>query len=123
MDTDRSLDLVTCTINMRFAPEALEDAVRLLTSAVGRTGAKSGCRECVVTRDAAEEGRVRYCEAWDLRETFQRHLRSEEFGTVLVAMDLCLQEPEVMIGDLSGRRGISYLRELREGWDLESVEG
>ena len=115
MDSDRGLELVTCTIEMRFTPEAQEDAVRALVSAVGRTEAKSGCRECVVTRDAAEEGLVRYGEAWESRAEFQRHLESAAFGIVLVVMDLCREKPRVVIGDLSGRSGIRHLRDLREG--------
>jgi hypothetical protein len=29
-------------------------------------------------------------------------------------MDMSCEEPDVMVGDLSGRSGMAYLRELRE---------
>jgi hypothetical protein len=29
-------------------------------------------------------------------------------------MDMCCEEPQVVIGNLSGRSGIAYLQELRE---------
>jgi quinol monooxygenase YgiN len=121
MDSGRGLELVTCTIEMLFTPEAQDDAVRVLVSAVGRTEAKSGCRECVVTRDATEESRVRYSEAWESKAAFQRHLQSEEFRIVLVAMDLCREKPSVVVGDLAGRSGIEYLKDLREA-RLEGCE-
>jgi len=108
------LRLVTCSIDMRFLPGKMDEVVQMLVSAVGRTEANAGCKECVVARDAAETGRVRYSEVWNSETAFQRHLRSSEFQHVLMAMDLCCEEPQVMIGDLSGRRGIAYLQELRE---------
>jgi quinol monooxygenase YgiN len=120
MDSSPSLDVVTCSIEMRFAPDVLEEAVRMLVSAVGRTEARRGCRECVVARDAVEEGRVRYGEAWDSRGAFLRHLAGEEFQLVLVAMDMSLEEPRVTVGDLTGRRGIAHLQELREAVAGES---
>lgn len=115
MDSSKSLDLVTCSIEMRFTPEVLENAVRLLLSTVGRTEARPGCLQCNVSRDAVEQGRIRYTEVWESLTAFQRHLRAEEFKVVLVGMELCSEEPRVMIGDLSGRSGIAYLEELREG--------
>ena len=114
MHSDHSLAVVTCLIDMHFAPENLERAVQLLLSLVQRTEATPGCRTCAVLRDAANEGRVRYNETWDVEPAFQRHVQSEEFRRVLVAMDMCCEEPQVVIGNLSGRSGMAYLRELRE---------
>lgn len=112
MPLNRPFLYVTCSINMRFAPTAKDRAVNLLLSAVGVTQAKLGCISCIVARDVAEDGRIRYAEEWESEEVFQRHLRSDEFRRVLVAMDMCLEEPEVVIGNLSGRSGMAYLEEL-----------
>lgn len=114
MQSDSSFGNVTCSISMRFPPKDLDEAVALLMSAVGRTEATLGCNVCNVSRDAAEVGLVHYNAMWTTRAAFQRHLRSEEFKRVLVAMDMCSEEPQVTIGDLAGRRGIAYLRLLRE---------
>ena len=47
------------------------------------------------------------------RPAFRKHLRSEEFRRVLMAMDMCCEEPKVLVGNLSGGSGMDYLRELR----------
>lgn len=99
---------------MHFAPGDVERAVQLLLSGVGRTEAEPGCRECVVARDAAEAAHLRYSEAWDTEGAFLRHLNSEEFRRVLVAMDLCDEEPQVVVGNLLGRQGIGFLQQLRD---------
>lgn len=84
----------------------------MLVSGIGRTEAKPGCYECVVAQDVAEPGRVRYREAWESQDAFQRHVQSDEFRCVLTAIDMCCEEPRVVIGNLSGKGGITYLQEL-----------
>lgn len=107
--------LRTCSIAMRFDAAHLPRALELLLSACGPTQAKRGCRFCRVEREATGEGLVRYREEWDSDEAFQRHLRSDEFWRVLVAVDLCSEEPEVAIGDLVAQYGLEVLRRLRDG--------
>lgn len=114
MPPDARLKLVTCFIDMRFAPKDADRAVQVLLSVVGHTQAKPGCRACTVGRDATEEGRVHYSEEWDSEQGFERHVRSEEFRRVLLAMDLCCEEPQIVVGNLSGHSGIAYVRKLRE---------
>ena len=112
--SDEQKQIVTCSIDMRFKGQRLGQAVQLLVSAVGCTEAKAGCRECRVVRDATEEERVSYSEQWDSEPAFQRHLKSDEFHRVLVAMELSCEEPKVVVGSLTGHRGIAYLQALRE---------
>lgn len=114
MENDIHEHLVTCTIDMSLPAHDLEQAVNLLVSVVGLTKARSSCKTCSVARDASEEGVIHYCEAWDSVSAFQRHLHSDTFRRVLTAIDMCIEEPQVTIGDLSGRRGIAYLQELRD---------
>lgn len=101
-------------IDMQLAPVNTSRAVQLLVSAVGSIEAKSGCQACTVAQDATDPNRVRYSESWETEAAFQKHVRSEEFRRVLVAMDMCCEKPQVVIGNLSGRSGMAYLQELRE---------
>jgi quinol monooxygenase YgiN len=110
---DRQI-LMTCSIDMRFGSKDLDHAVQLLLSVKENIQAKHGCRECRIGMDAADAGLVHYLEEWESAELFQKHVRSEEFRRVLIAMDLCCEEPRVVTGDLSGHIGMEYLRKLRE---------
>lgn len=100
---------------MRFAPKKMEQAVQLLLSAVGCTESKSECEECLVARDAVDAGRIRYSEAWNTESAFKRHVKSDEFRRVLVAMELSLEEPRVLLGNLCVQNGMAYLQKLRVG--------
>ncbi len=98
---------------MLFSPDLVQRAVDLLRSSIEVIDAKAGCHACMLARDAVEEGRVHYIEEWSSDDAFQRHLHSGEFQRVLVAVDMCSEEPEVTIGNLSGHSGLAYLLKLR----------
>lgn len=114
------IGVVTCLVEMRFVVAEADRAVRLLATVVERTKAKSGCRACWVSRDVVDSCRIRYSEVWTSDSTFRSHARSEEFRHVLEALDMCCEEPAVTIGELTGRTGMEYLRELLVGQEPES---
>jgi quinol monooxygenase YgiN len=113
-DSGDRLNVSTCMVDMRFLPKDLDHAVRLLLSVKGDILTKRGCHTCDVAREAADEGVVHYREAWESGMAFREHVRSEEFRRVLIAMDLSCEEPQIMVGTLSGHSGMAYLRNLRE---------
>ena len=106
--------LTTFSIDMRFLPKDVDDAVRLLLSVKEDIQAKRGCRACDIGRETGDDTLVHYREEWDSAEVFHRHVRSEEFRRVLIAADLCSEEPRIVAGNLSGHSGLEYLRKLRE---------
>jgi quinol monooxygenase YgiN len=108
------LCLATCEVDMRFPPEDVDRAVRLLLSVKGDILTKRGCRACDVSTEAADAGVVHYREEWESEDAFRKHVRSEEFRRVLIAMDMSSEEPRIVIGNLTGHGGMAYLRELRE---------
>jgi len=114
MESSDKLSLATCSIDMRFPSKAVDQAVRLLLSVKGNIQAKRGCRTCGVGKESDDAGLVHYREEWESAEAFHQHVRSEEFRRVLIAMDLCCEEPRIVVGNLSGHIGMAYLRELRE---------
>ncbi len=115
METFQRQVVLTFVVDMCFAPEMREQAIRLLMSSIGRTEDRQGCRECLIGQNAMEEGRVRYSEAWESESSFRAHVRSEEFRRILLAMDLCREEPRVTIGSLTGQEGLAQLEALRDG--------
>ena len=114
MNSGNGLSLTTCSIDMRFASKDVDHAVRLLRSVMGIIQAKRGCLACRIGMDAADADLVHYLEKWESEEAFRRHVRSEEFRRILIAVDLCCEEPGIVVGNRSGHSGMAYLRKLRE---------
>jgi quinol monooxygenase YgiN len=115
MVVDTPTALTSVSIVMAFEPAKLEDAVELLVGATQQIRIKHGCVSCRVERDAVDERLVHYSEEWESAEAFRRHVRSQEFWPVLIAMELAAREPMVTLGDLAVRHGIGLLSELRGG--------
>lgn len=105
-------NVVSLSIDMRLAPERIDQAIQLLVSVGGRIEANPGCTDCLVSRDSILNDRVRYSESWISEDAFHRHLKSEEFRHVLYAMDMCREEPQVVIGNFAGHTGLVYLQKL-----------
>jgi hypothetical protein len=75
-----------------------------------------------MARDADEEGVLRYTEEWSSEDAFRRHVQSEEFWPILIALELCSTEPQVRIGNLAVRGGLDLLLQLRDVPPLDSTE-
>jgi quinol monooxygenase YgiN len=103
----------TCMVDMRFLPQDVDHAVRLLLSVKGEILTKRGCRGCDVAMEATDPDMVHYREEWESGEAFREHVRSEEFRRVLIAMDLSCEEPRIVVGNLIGHSGLAFLRNLR----------
>jgi len=114
MNPGNRLSFVTCSIDMRFDPKDVNHAIRMLLSVRGSIQAKRGCRACEVGMEASEPGLVHYREEWETEDVFHQHVQSEEFRRVLIALDLCCEEPRIVVGNLSGHSGMEYLRKLLE---------
>lgn len=122
MDSNDRLTLVTCVIDMRFALKDVDRAVRLLLSIKGSIERKHGCRACDVGMEASDAGLVHYREEWESEKLFHRHVQSEEFRRVLIAVDMCCEEPRIMVGNLSGQIGMAYLLKVREEMDQIRID-
>ena len=105
---------MTCSITMRLPLQEVDNALQLLQSVKIRSKAKSGCILSLVTRNANEQDCLYYTEKWESEAAFRRHVQSDDFQRVLIAMDLCREEPQIVVGELLGHSGIDYLRQLRE---------
>ena len=112
MHDEAPISAATCTIDMRFSPDDVAHGLELLLTAIGFTEATPGCLSCSVARDVLDTAQVHYTESWTSEAGFQRHARSEEFRRVLLTMDMCCEEPRVMVGNFSGHAGLTYLHQL-----------
>jgi quinol monooxygenase YgiN len=114
MNSNESAPLHVCSVRMCFPSKNVEQMIVLLESVTGITCSKHGCLFCSVSRDVGDADWVYYMEMWNDRLAFEQHVRSEAFHRVLVAMDQCREEPEVISGSLAGQVGMASLQALHE---------
>jgi len=114
VNTSPAIKVMTCSVILHLPLLEVDNALQLLQSVKARIQAKPGCLLCLVTRNANEDDCLYYNEKWESEAAFRRHVQSDEFQRVLIAMDLCREEPQIEVGELLGHSGIEYLRQLRE---------
>jgi quinol monooxygenase YgiN len=117
MQVRNATTLNCCSIGMHFDPDHLPRALELLLYESGLVRVKGGCRSCRVESDVTDSGTIRYTEEWNSVAAFHRHVQSPEFWRILLALDLCSEEPEVMIGTVAAQYGMEVLRNLRSPSD------
>jgi quinol monooxygenase YgiN len=114
VNTAPEFKVMTCSITMHLPLREVENALELLQSVRVRVQVKPGCLLSLVTRNANDADCLYYTEKWESEAAFRRHVQSDDFQRVLIAMDLCREEPQIVVGKLLGHSGIEYLRQLRE---------
>lgn len=97
---------------MKFREADVESALQLLRSSLGCTQAKPGCISCRICRDTTSTSALRYSGVWTSEAEFFRHVKSDEFKRVLVAIDMCREEPTIKTGRFSGETGLDFLHRL-----------
>jgi len=108
---DRPTGTVVATI--RIPTARADDVIAALRSVVGPSLANRTCSECRVLRDAADESFVLFFERWESFAAFERHVRSELYRRVLVAIDMASESPEVRFECMDRIWGLDLVEELR----------
>ena len=106
---------VTALVKITVRPQDTHRLISVLRAGVGPIMAHPACLDCRVLQDVAENDTAVFLERWRSLEALERHIRSEEYRSVLAAIELACEPPEVLIGTITGSRGIDYIVELRTG--------
>jgi quinol monooxygenase YgiN len=73
----------------------------------------SGCLGCHVYEDVQEDNVIMYEEMWRSEEDLERRLRSEEYRTMLLVMEMALKHPEVRFNAVSTSTGMEMIEKAR----------
>lgn len=95
------------------ADETQDELVRTFRALIGPVRGTPGCRNCRLLEDLQRPGQLVFSEEWTNQRDFARHVRSDQFRRVLVALELAAEPPELEIETISGRRGMGLIFELR----------
>ena len=96
--------MVIFTLRIVTTPQSRVEVVRTLSAQLDPTRVQPGCLRCDLYRDVEDQGTVTLVEEWESQADLDLRLRSEEYRTVLAAIELA-HEPPVMHFDTVIRRG------------------
>jgi quinol monooxygenase YgiN len=108
-----AIEMIQAMIEMEFAPDNVEEALKILRSIIERTMAEAGCISCSVYQDSEMVNQIFFAQEWSREEDLQRHLRSDEYTKVLLVMEMALTPPKVRFDTITSTRGIEIIEKAR----------
>jgi quinol monooxygenase YgiN len=87
--------------------------LELLQSIDGPTRAQQGCLGFEIWVGGEDPERVLLIERWKGREELERHLKSELYRRVLVAIELSSTDPEVRFLEVGAEHGMEWIEQAR----------
>ncbi|HUI68660.1 MAG TPA: antibiotic biosynthesis monooxygenase [Nitrospirota bacterium] len=105
--------MIHSTIRLIVSPEKREEALAILLLMAKRGRVEPGCISCRIYRDALEERIIMIEEEWKNEEDLKRHLRSDEYRNVLIAMEMAVELPEVKFETILRTNGIETIETAR----------
>jgi len=102
-------------VSLKVVPpvERRQEAMRIVRSLLGPTGAAPGCTSCGFYTDAQNENTLCYVEDWDTEEDLQRHILSDDYRKFLALIDLSSEPPDLKFHVVAETFGIEYLSRVR----------
>jgi quinol monooxygenase YgiN len=101
------------TLRMAIPVQKRGEALKILKSMVARNKAEPDCVFCRICEDALEDNVLQFEEMWRSEEELERHLRSDQYHTVLLVMEMALKQPEVRFDTISSSTGIETIEKAR----------
>lgn len=105
--------MIVFTLRM-VAPRARRhELLQSLTALLGPTRVQPGCTGCRLYADMENLSVFTFASEWESQADLDRCLRSDGFRTVLAAMDLSVEAPEIRFDSISRRAGLEVIAAVR----------
>jgi quinol monooxygenase YgiN len=101
------------TVRMAIPAQKRAEALKILKSIAGQSKVYSGCLGCHVYSDLQEDNVLVYEEMWRNEEDLERRLRSPEYRTMLLVMEMARKYPEIRFNKVSTSTGMEMIEKAR----------
>ncbi len=104
--------LVISTLRIVTTPHSRAEVVRTLAAQLGPTRVQPGCHRCDLYQDVEDREAITLVEEWESQADLDVRLRSEDYRSVLGAIELSQEQPVIHFDTVTRRTG-SGMRRLR----------
>ena len=105
--------MILASLRMKVSPRKRDEALRVLKTIAEENRMLPGCTSCRIYEDMQEDNVIMFEERWRSEAELEKHLQSEEYRKVLLAMDMALKHPEVRFNRVSATSGIETIEKAR----------
>lgn len=104
---------IHATIRMRIPARKRKEVRNTLGALVERIKLEEGCLSCRLYEDAMDGKALMFEEIWADEQSLQKHLRSNEFRTVLLMVEMASEPPEIRFDRVSGSTDLKTIMKMR----------
>ena len=105
--------MVISTLRIITAPKTRAEVIRTLTGQLGPIRVQPGCLRCDLYRDVEDPGAITLVEEWDSQAELDIRLRSEDYRSVLAAIELAQEQPVIHFDTVIRRGGLEIVASAR----------
>ena len=106
--------MIVATLRMVAPPGRRDEILHTLRWLAGPLQARRASAGCRILQDLDDEDALVFIEEWDSDEAFERRLRSQDYRRLLAVAELAAEPPEIRFDQISERRGLGLVAEVRE---------
>ncbi len=100
------------TVKIEVQPEKLKDALDILRFTIEPTKAHYDCVTYYAGQDIMQRNIIWLHQIWKNKESFESQMRSDEFHSVLNALELAKKKPEVNMYTISASEEIMQFKDV-----------
>jgi quinol monooxygenase YgiN len=105
--------MVISTVRILTAPKSRTEVLRMLTAQLGSLRVQPGCLRCDLYRDVEDPGTITLVEEWESQAELNLRLRSEDYRSVLAAIELSREQPVIHFDTVTRRGGLEIVASAR----------
>ncbi len=104
--------MILVTLPLKVTPEKRSGVIGLFELFIGPVSVQPGCLSVNLYSNTSTN-HLLLIEEWDSHTNLDRHIRSEQFRTILAIMDMADERPEISFRTISSTQDFELVRELR----------
>jgi quinol monooxygenase YgiN len=105
--------MIHSTLRVKLPAGKLREVLGILAPMAERVRVDPACLGCHVYQDAQDDRVLMLEERWRSEQDLQRRLRSSAYQTVLLLMEMAVEEPEVTFDAILQSTGLKTIADAR----------
>jgi len=104
--------MVILMLKLTVAPKDRVSVIKTIHPLIGPTSVKAGCICCKLYASTMNDDELIFIEKWESQKELEKHIRSDDFQRILIAMDASADRPELTFNLIETVAGFEYLENL-----------
>ncbi len=105
--------MIQAFIRIMIPPQKSGEVLGILKPVVGLCEVEPGCLSCHIYSDLQDKSIFLLTQVWRTEEDLNRHIRSDEYLNLLLALELAIKQPEIRFDTISNSTGIETIQKAR----------